>query len=752
MARRKRPRDEYEDSDHTLASTNQFGMGQTLSRLKNPNIATFNLTDAPQEPSNEAPESSVEWQTVERRQSKKHKKIPKKDSGNYPSISHSPHARLQTTVKISDLQQLVLYVIADGPSPQWVSVRHHGAVRKVVVLMVPGLEAGMFDGSIALSNTQPGRNVDEDRTREEAGESQGKNATERNASEQIHVQQTNNNRLKLSPDDYYPVKLLPDKLPEPLIPLADVFPHIWPIKTPGDDKNSRMHSPLHAMLTAPLPKSKEEKKQKGPRPPREGKDWEDKHTSITKFLATVDDLREDEYTLHPAMFSSAEERAQDMERRRELKQSQQDGWVDTHVENLQEGDRQAEDVSIGSLTAGRTVVSMDCEMCKTSDTEFELTRISLVAWDGSVILDSLVRPTKPITDYLTPYSGITKSMLDPVTTTISDIQTRLLAILTPHTILAGHSLNADLTACKMTHPFIIDTTHRRLYPHPRGPPLKSSLKWLAQKYLSREIQKGHGSQGHDSIEDARAVLDLVKQKCEKGPSWGTSEASGESIFKRLARARKPAVLSNGAAEDEGRTGAVVDWGDPSRGHGASAKVCIPCCSDADVVEGVKRAVKGDDTGHLVPPGGVDFVWARLRELEAVRGWWNRTKTFDNAELLASITPSTTHQQSSSAAEAVAETNGTNVDSLTLAAAVSQTVRNIKDIYDALPPCTAFIVYSGTGNPREMSRLHAMQAQFKKEYTVKKWDQLSVKWTDVEEQALKKATAEARKGIGFMTVK
>ncbi|VUC21694.1 unnamed protein product, partial [Clonostachys rosea] len=76
------------------------------------------------------------------------------------------------------------------------------------------------------------------------------------------------------------------------------------------------------------------------------------------------------------------------------------------------------------------------------------------------------------------------------------------------------------------------------------------------------------------------------------------------------------------------------------------------------------------------------------------------------------------------------------------------------IYEALPPCTAFIVYSGSGDPREMARLQQMQAQWRKEYNTpgSKWDQLSVKWTDVEEQALKKAAQRARAGIGFIGVK
>lgn len=204
---------------------------------------------------------------------------------------------------------------------------------------------------------------------------------------------------------------------------------------------------------------------------------------------------------------------------------------------------------------------------------------------------------------------------------------KLLTILNPDTILIGHSLNSDLNALKMTHPFIIDTA--LLYPHPRGPPLKSSLKWLAQRYLNRDVQKGHGGAGHDSIEDARTCLDLVKQKCEKGPEWGTSEAAGENIFKRVARAGVRYKNQGGAAvpsELSGKSSAAIDWGDPKKGPGASANFQIGCTDDDEVTQGVIRAVKGDEDGKLIPGGGVDFVWARMREMESLKGWWNDNKS------------------------------------------------------------------------------------------------------------------------------
>ena len=310
------------------------------------------------------------------------------------------------------------------------------------------------------------------------------------------------------------------------------------------------------------------------------------------------------------------------------------------------------------------------------------------------------------------------------------VQERLLSLLTPHTILVGHSLNADLEVLKITHPFIIDTSI--LYQHSRGPPLKPSLKWLAQKYLNREIQKGHGISGHDSIEDAQACLDLVKIKCERGPKWGTSEAAAESIFKRLLRTpgTSKALLGGGT---EGKRGAIVDHGAPEKTYGAMATYCIGCETDLEVVDGVKRAVLGDPDGKIIPGGGVEFTWARFRRLEYLRNWI-----------------SDSHQQSISSSMTISSPPH-NPSGSALGTAVSNTIQLIKAVRDFLPPCTLLIVYSGTGDPREMHRLHEMQRTFKREYTSRKWDELSVKWTDNEEQALRSACRIAREGLGFVTI-
>ncbi|KAF7546958.1 hypothetical protein G7Z17_g8061 [Cylindrodendrum hubeiense] len=609
------------------------------------------------------------WQVVTR-PNKKHKKVPKPGK-NYPTIAFSPNARLQSKINLANLRDLVTYIFADGPGPQWVGITHRPAFRKIVTIMLPGLEEAMFKASVDFSNYN---------------------------NDVLPVESSDSS----SPDDYYPRPLKKESLPEALQPFADMFPHLWPVKTPGDDRHGKMHSPLTAFLTAPTPKDKNKKG--GVKPASDPQGWKNERTRITEFICTVDELADNGYLIHPALLDGPQKEQFVVP----------EGWVVTKVDKLEDGDVPEKDIQQGSVTAGREVLALDCEMCMTGESEFSLTRISIVDWSGEVVLDELVKPDKPITDYVTQYSGITEEMLAPVTTTLRDIQNKLLEILHPKTIMVGHSLESDTKALRLSHPFIVDTSI--VYPHPRGPPLKSSLKYLAQKYLSREIQKG-GSSGHNSIEDSKTCLDLIKQKCEKGKAWGTSDAQGENLFRRLARAGT-AYKAQG-----GEVGGLE----------------LGCRTDEDVTNNVIRAVKGDDDGLEIRGGGVDFVWARMRELEALQGWWNRNRV-DNS--------------SSDGGPPQDDTDGSGEHKSALEQALVRLTERLTRIHASLPPCTAFIIYSGSGDPREMARLQQVQAQWRKEYNTpgKKWDELSVKWTDVEEQALKAAARKARSGIGFVNVK
>ncbi|KAF2442172.1 hypothetical protein P171DRAFT_433729 [Karstenula rhodostoma CBS 690.94] len=654
--------------------------------------------------------------TEEASKSREERRKDRKLERHYPKIKHSHNARLNNSTKISDLQALALYILADGTAPQWVAVESRNSIRKVVVLMVPGLELDMFNGKIPLESSVVGENTVETDT------------------------DTKPKRLDIGRDDYYPASLRPERLPESLKPLSEVFPHIWPILGPVENRGKnyvKLHSPIHAMLSSQIPKTQEEKqlkkggKHKGPLP-QNTKHWENQRTPVTQYLATLADQQENEYVVHPAWFITDEARNAAQERRKIAKCAADDGWVDSHVACLEDGDIPEKDIEQGSVTAGRKILAVDCEMCKDENDVSVLTRISLIDWDGTVVMDKLVKPDTPIKDYVTQWSGITEEMLRDVTTTLADIQKELLDILTPQTILIGHSLNSDLNAIKLTHPFVIDTGI--LFPHIKGPPYKQSLKWLAQKFLRKDIQKG--ADGHDSIEDAKTCLHLVQQKCERGPRWGTSDTNAESIFKRLERATRP------KSNDAKRAGAMVDWGNPNQGPGAQAKVAIGCDSDADVVQGIKHALSDLAVGKNGTTEQVDFVFARLRELELVRGWWDDGRASEEAKA---------RRRAALERLGLASDRDEEVSEEALGKEVSKTVSNIVQIYDSLPPCTALIVYSGTGDPRDVRRLRQLHEQHRNEYRTQNWDSIS-KWGSDEDEELSRAVRRARNGVGFMVVK
>lgn len=183
------------------------------------------------------------------------------------------------------------------------------------------------------------------------------------------------------------------------------------------------------------------------------------------------------------------------------------------------------------------IVVVDCEMCITS-AGFELTRLSAMAEDGTVLIDTFVLPKRPIIDYNTRYSGITAETLENCATDLAEAQRQLRALIPAEVYLVGHSLENDLRALKLIHERIIDTAV--LYPHANGGEYKNSLRFLAQKYLQRVIQ----TDSHDSVEDCQACLDLVLLKRKRGLSFGCLSHDTESLWQRLERSqRKSAAVA-----------------------------------------------------------------------------------------------------------------------------------------------------------------------------------------------------------------
>ncbi|KAG2186703.1 hypothetical protein INT44_002929, partial [Umbelopsis vinacea] len=157
----------------------------------------------------------------------------------------------------------------------------------------------------------------------------------------------------------------------------------------------------------------------------------------------------------------------------------------------------------------RQIIALDCEMAYTT-AGMELVRISAIDEFNETIMDELVLPQHMVVDLNSRYSGI--QTLRGAKYNLQDIQLMLSKFMDEHTILAGHGLENDLKALRIFHPNIVDTV--ALYPHPNGLPYRYGLRFLANKYLQRFIQDS--SDGHDSFEDAKTSLDLIKLKVEKG--------------------------------------------------------------------------------------------------------------------------------------------------------------------------------------------------------------------------------------------
>lgn len=166
--------------------------------------------------------------------------------------------------------------------------------------------------------------------------------------------------------------------------------------------------------------------------------------------------------------------------------------------------------------------SIDCEMCCTASDPQALTKIAVINESLQVVYETLVQPPEPITDYLTRWSGITAEMLKGVTVTLADVQQRLQKLVEDHPdcIFVGQSLNCDLKAIKITHPYVIDTSCIFNLTGVDG--RKNSLRDLSYNLLDQKIQvQGNWRNpnkpvGHCPVEDASAALKLVKAKLEQG--------------------------------------------------------------------------------------------------------------------------------------------------------------------------------------------------------------------------------------------
>lgn len=389
------------------------------------------------------------------------------------------------------------------------------------------------------------------------------------------------------PEQVQPVPL--DQAKEPL-ELADlgIFSHIWPSRAPGS--KIRVFSAYQTLVNVPLTKARRKTQSQNTQPAK-----------IEELVMSLDELVANKYPLHLSL--EKELRKDHSEAVAATKSClSQRRWVETTLTDKEP-----------------KIYAIDCEMCKAGP-EQVLARVSMVDSSNSVILDVLVKPEQEITDYVTKYLGITEEMLSKATWTHEDVQKRLLELVGLQDVLIGHSLELDLRVLRLRHPRIVDTA--LVFDHTFGPPLKPALRWLASKFLGRDIQNNVA--GHNSIEDAVTCMDLIKAKLENGLGYGRSALAGVDIFTKInTKAVDRCVAQNAqnkagaddhvsALQQSVKKSLVLDCYPASKlcakPYNVEVGERIQCLSDEANVDAVLERI-----------GNVDLVVSTLRGMEKKEG-------------------------------------------------------------------------------------------------------------------------------------
>lgn len=158
------------------------------------------------------------------------------------------------------------------------------------------------------------------------------------------------------------------------------------------------------------------------------------------------------------------------------------------------------------------LLALDCEMvgCGPWGADSRLASVAVVNAFGNQVYFSYCTPARKVTDYRTPFSGITAELLEGAPPA-AEVQREVAALLADR-LIVGHSLENDFNALGFWPPQRLTRDTARDVPRllsRKGRPRK--LRRIAWEFLGLTIQDSEA--GHSPIEDAQAAL-LLYQRYE----------------------------------------------------------------------------------------------------------------------------------------------------------------------------------------------------------------------------------------------
>eukprot|EP00792_Barthelona_sp_PAP020_P014065 TRINITY_DN9691_c0_g1_i1.p1 TRINITY_DN9691_c0_g1~~TRINITY_DN9691_c0_g1_i1.p1 ORF type:complete len:433 (-),score=134.52 TRINITY_DN9691_c0_g1_i1:2-1300(-) len=139
-----------------------------------------------------------------------------------------------------------------------------------------------------------------------------------------------------------------------------------------------------------------------------------------------------------------------------------------------------------------------------------------------IVIDILVNPGAKIVDYVTKFSGISRSIVEKASdlgifVDFVDAQRLFDEFVDFHTVVIGHSVDCDLAALNMNHSFISDTSI--LFCHDRwksgGQLRKPALRHIASSHGNMEIQNGEFFLNFQTVDSNIFETELIWGKTDK---------------------------------------------------------------------------------------------------------------------------------------------------------------------------------------------------------------------------------------------